>query len=285
MSVRIEQNRHGKARVRLVNVRRRGDVHDVREIAVRMLCEGDFEASYRSDDNSKVLPTDTMKNTVYALARRHPVERIERFGETIASHLLETHRPVERVTVDLVEHAWVRIATPGREGRVPHPHAFVRPGGEVATASVSADRRGVAFTSGLQDLEIMKTAASGFVGFPRAGFTTLGETRDRILRTVVSATWEWRTPPADFAASNSAIRDAMLAAFAGEHSPSIQFTLQRMAEAALERVKEIERVHLSLPNRHCLLVDLSIFGLDNPNEVFVATDEPHGLIEATVSRA
>jgi urate oxidase len=29
-------------------------------------------------------------------------------------------------------------------------------------------------------------------------------------------------------------------------------------------------------------VDLSAFGMDNPKEIFLPTDEPHGLIEATI---
>ena len=58
-----------------------------------------------------------------------------------------------------------------------------------------------------------------------------------------------------------------------------------MAEAALAASADATEVTLTLPNRHHLLVNLKPFGLDNPNDVFVATDEPYGLIEATVSRA
>jgi urate oxidase len=57
-----------------------------------------------------------------------------------------------------------------------------------------------------------------------------------------------------------------------------------MADAALAACADIIDISLSMPNRHHLLVDLKPFGLDNPNEVFVATDQPYGLIEATVRR-
>lgn len=284
MAVRIEHHRYGKARVRLVRVRRRGDVHDVREVTVRVLCEGAFDDTYLTGDNAGVLPTDTMKNTVYGLAREHEVERVERFGEALAKHFLAAHAPIARVTVDLEEHPWVRLRVDGPRGPEPHPHAFER-GTGLGTATVTADRRGVAFASGLRDLTVMKTTGSGFEGYPKDRFTTLPETRDRIFATSVTATWEWSRPPADFAVANSRAREAMLDAFASEYSPSVQFTLRAMAEAAMAKVPEIARVSLSLPNRHCLLVDLKPFGLDNPNEVFVATDEPHGLIEGTFTRA
>lgn len=283
MAVRIEHHRYGKAQVRLVRVRRRGEIHDVREITVRVLCEGAFEETYLTGDNAKVLPTDTMKNTVYALAREYEVDRVERFGETLANHFLAEHAPISRVTVDLEEQPWVRIRTNGPRGPEPHPHAFER-GAGIGTATVTADRRGLVFASGLRDLNVMKTTGSGFEGFPKDDFTTLAETRDRIFATSVTAVWEWSKPPGDFANANSQVRDAMLGAFAGEYSPSVQFTLRAMAEAAMAKVPEIARVSLSLPNRHCLLVDLKPFGLENPNEVFVATDEPHGLIEGTFAR-
>jgi len=283
MAVRIEHHRYGKARVRLVRVRRRGDIHDVREFTVRVMCEGDFDETYTTGDNARVLPTDTMKNTVYGLAREYELERAELFGETLARDFLATHAPITRVTVDLEEHPWVRIRVAGARGPEPHPHAFER-GTGVWTATVVADRRGVTFASGVRDLTIMKTAGSGFEGYPKDRFTTLPETRDRIFATSVAATWQWSKPPADFAVANSQVRDAMLAAFATEYSPSVQFTLRVMAEAAMAKVPEVERVSLSLPNKHCLLVDLKPFGLDNPNEVFVATDEPHGLIEGTFAR-
>ena len=73
--------------------------------------------------------------------------------------------------------------------------------------------------------------------------------------------------------------------FAAHTSESVQHTLYAMGEAALAACEGIGEIHLSLPNRHHLLVDLKPFGLDNPNEIFVATDQPFGLIEATVTRS
>ena len=43
-----------------------------RDLTVAVRFEGDYDESYTDGDNSDVLPTDTMKNTVYALAAREP---------------------------------------------------------------------------------------------------------------------------------------------------------------------------------------------------------------------
>jgi urate oxidase len=76
----------------------------------------------------------------------------------------------------------------------------------------------------------------------------------------------------------------MLKVFAENFSPSVQVTLFQMGEAALQAAPEVKKVHLAMPNKHCLLINLSPFGLENKNELFVPTDEPHGQIEGTIER-
>jgi len=272
---------YGKSQIRLVQVRRGGgDRHTLEDLTVAVRFQGDFEASYSAGDNSDVLATDTMKNTVFALARREPPGAPETFGERLAREFLGECPWLERVEIELVAHPWTRLP----RGSGAHPHAFVASGSETRTASVTVSRSDVTIRSGLAGLEVMKTTESGFTGYPRTRYTTLPETRDRILRTIVRSQWTWRARPADFDAAHAAVRAAFLEAFGADYSPSVQYTLGRMATRALERVDELATVHLSLPNRHCLLVDLTPFGLDNPNEVVIATDEPHGLIEATFGR-
>ncbi|MBI5709921.1 MAG: urate oxidase [Candidatus Eisenbacteria bacterium] len=283
--MRIEHHRYGKARVRLVKVRRRGDVHDLRDLTVRLLCEGDFDASYVSGDNRDVLPTETMKNMIYALAKTDPVDRIESFALALARLVLAEHAPVRRAIVRIEETPWTRIAVSGPAGPQPHPHAFMRPGGERGVAEVVAERGGAErVASGLRGLRVAKTTASGFEGFPQGRFTTLEGTRDRMFSTEVGATWWWSEEPGDWAAGNSRIRDAMLQAFASEYSPSVQYTIHRMGQAAFAACAQIAKIHVALPNLHCIPVDLAPFGLENPNEVLVPTEEPHGLIEATLAR-
>jgi urate oxidase len=137
--------------------------------------------------------------------------------------------------------------------------------------------------SGLTGLTLLKTRDSAFSGFPRDAYTTLPETTDRILASSVNATWRYRRGTGDFSARDS-IRQALIETFARHQSHSVQHTLYAMGEAALAACGDVLDITLALPNKHHLLVDLKPFNLDNPNVVFVATDEPYGLIEATVRR-
>jgi urate oxidase len=276
-------NRYGKSRIRLVKVRRppggrQEQPHEVVDLSLDIQLEGAFDAVYVDGDNSGCLPTDTMKNTVYALARRDPIDHVETFGLRLAEHF-GAKSLVSRVRVAATEHRWERLSTGGR----PHPHAFVQPGSEQWTAVITRDANGCDVTSGVTNLVVLKTASSAFAGFPRDELTTLADTDDRILATSVTASWRYRAEMTDFSV-REAVRAALLETFAGHESASVQHTLYAMGAAALDACRDLVQITLTLPNRHHLLVDLSPFGLDNPNEVFVATDQPFGVIEATVRR-
>ena len=270
---------YGKSGVRLVQVLRRGDRHDLRDLTVAVRFEGDYDQSYVDGDNSAVLPTDTMKNTVYALAARGPVEEPEQFGLMLAGHFLERNPRLQRVTIDLTDHRWDRIAADGRE----HGRAFQRSGPETRTARIRADRQEAQVRAGLADLLIMKTSHSAFSGFPRDEFTTLPETRDRLLATSMTATWVYDVGTT-YGTAWRAVRRTLLSCFAEHESESVQHTLHAMGHAVLDSVPEVSEIHLVMPNRHHLPVDLRPFGAENRNEIFVATTEPFGLIEATLRR-
>jgi urate oxidase len=271
-------NRYGKSRVRLVKVRRQRDPHELVDLTLDVQLEGAFEKVYAGGDNRSCLATDTMKNTVYALARQDPIAHVESFAERLAEHFAATPA-VSRVRISAVEHRWERITVAGR----PHPHAFAQPGGELWTAVVTRDAQGVDVTSGLANLVVLKTTDSAFSGFSRDRYTTLADTEDRILATSVTAAWKYRRGTQDFG-GRVRIRQRLVETFAGHDSRSVQHTLYSMAEAVLDACEDVSEVTLTLPNRHHLLVDLAPFGLDNPDEIFVATDQPFGLIEATVRR-
>ncbi len=156
---------------------------------------------------------------------------------------------------------------------------------------MSADRTSRSIESGLDELLILKTTGSSFAGFPRDRWTTLSEASDRIFATRIRATWKFaaRTTAKSTALAWGSVwqraRTALVETFAGhDESRSVQHTLHAMGEGVLGACPEIESLHLSLPNVHCLLFDLDRFGLTNSNEVFVPTDEPHGLIEARLTR-
>jgi urate oxidase len=268
----VTWNRYGKSRVRLVKVRRQREPHELIDLTLDVQLEGAFEAVYTDGDNSRCVATDTMKNTVYAFARRDPIDHVETFATRLADHFI-TRPAVTGVRISAIEHRWDRVG----------PHAFVQPGGEQWTAVVTRNETAADVISGVANLVVLKTTDSAFSGFPRDEYTTLPETEDRILATSVTAVWKYRAGTTDFAARDR-IRQALVAAFAAHHSTSVQHTLYAMGEAALAACADAVSITLTMPNRHHLLVDLKPFGMDNPNEIFVATDQPFGLIEATISR-
>ncbi len=277
--IELGANRYGKAAIRLVRVWRDGPRHRLRDLTVAVALEGDFAAAHTDGDNSLVVATDTMKNTVYAFAKDRLEGSLESFGRALAEHFLDEPQ-VERATVSLREHAWAPIAGPGG----PAPDAFVRAGAGTRVATVSAGLGGTTVEAGVEDLVVLKTARSAFTGFPRDRYTTLPETDDRVMATKVTAIWTYGS--ADLASDelHGAVQATLLEVFADHASPSVQTSVWVMARAILERHDEVEEVRMALPNLHHWLVDLGPFGLTNDNEVFVATIEPHGLIEATVRR-
>jgi urate oxidase len=278
MSPELSWNRYGKCRVRLVKLRRSRDPHEIVDLSIDVQLEGAFAPVFVDGDNRLCLATDTMKNTVYAFARRDPIDQVERFAIGLADHFIQ-QPGVSRARISAVEQQWTRLPVNGQL----QPHAFLQPGGEHWTTVVDRDMQAAEVVSGLAGLILLKTTDSAFAGFPRDRFTTLPETNDRILATSVTAEWKYRSGTTDFG-ERERIRTALIDAFAAHMSQSVQHTLYAMAAAALAASGEITEITMRLPNRHHLLVDLAPFGLDNPNEIFVATDQPYGLIEATVRR-
>jgi urate oxidase len=281
MSIVLTQARYGKREVRLVQVSRRSHGDDLRDLTVGVLLEGDFEAAYVSGDNTGLLATDTMRNVVYALAQERPIDPIESFGRRLVDHFLAAAPGVTRVRVDIVEHPWARLEVGGR----PHEHAFERGSGGNRVASVVGDGGEQRIEAGIDDLLVLRTTGSGWEGFLRDRYTTLAETTDRILATVITARWSYRGGDVEFEAAWRGVRETILEAFCDHYSPSVQFTLHHMGKAVLGARPEVERISFSLPNKHHLLFDLGRFGLRNENEIFHATNEPYGLIEGTVERS
>jgi len=276
----LGDNQYGKAETHLVRVTRSGQTHDIKDIVVSIALAGDFDASHIAGDNSKVVPTDTQKNTVFAFAKEAPVVEIEEFGLRLARHFARDFESVHRARVSIYEQGWSRFEAGGRG----HPHAFVGAGSEKRMTTVTSSKDGAWVVSGLSDLVLLKSTGSEFWGYPKDRYTTLEETKDRVLSTGVLARWRYGRLEVDWADAFTRARLAMIEAFATKHSLALQQTLYAMGSAALEARADIAEIRLSLTNRHHFAVDLSPFGLENPNEVFYASDRPYGLIEGTVTR-
>jgi len=279
--MKLLENRYGKSRVRLVRVRRRARWHDFHEWSVEILLRGDFANCFEAGDNSSILPTDTMKNTVYSMARKSQAVCMEDFAKELTEFLLRRNPQVSEAEVSVQEKTWEHLITNGK----PHATTFVQSSQERQTTAVIRKQNGdLTVYSGLEDLMIMKTADSAFEGYIKDSLTTLAESSDRLFGTAVWSRWTYGKLDGDFAALRTKIREELLNVFAHHKSRSVQHTLYAMAEGVLQEVAEVEQLELRMPNLHCLPVDLSHFGQDNPNEIFVPIDEPHGYIEARISR-
>ncbi|RUS30022.1 hypothetical protein BC938DRAFT_479941 [Jimgerdemannia flammicorona] len=262
---------YGKDRVRLLKVYREGKWQTAVELTVRVMLEGDIETSYTRADNSVVVATDTMKNTVYIIAKRSPnVNIIELFAQELSQHFLDTYAHIHKVQISIIKHKWTRILVSGS----PHPHSFVRDGDDLQTTTLTQTRKGnaVTCTSGLQSLLVLKTTGSAFHSFIRDKYTTLPDVWDRIFSTSVDATWtfkhsdvkKFRAVPFD--AVHAGVREITLDTFATDDSASVQATLFKMQQRILERYGDVEEVGYALPNKHYFGVDMSKFGIDNTNK-------------------
>lgn len=279
--IRLAENRYGKHRVRVVRVKRDKPMHSFEEWAVEVLLTGDFADCFEIGDNARIMATDSMKNTVYSIAKDSAATTIEGFALELTDYLVKTNPQIDSATVNITGIPWSHLTVDG----VVAPSAFVKDGGEVQTATVQRTRANAAsIAAGLENLVIMKTARSGFEGFIRDVHTTLPETADRLFGTAVRAQWSYTSNELDFAVARAATRANLLKVFAEHDSRSVQHTLYAMGKAALDATAAISDITLTMPNKHCLLVDLTKFGKTNHNEIFVPTEEPYGYIEATIRR-
>lgn len=293
----VASARYGKDNVRVYKVERdeKTGVQTVTEMTVTVLLEGAIETSYTKGDNSVVVATDSMKNTVYIKAKEHPVTPPELFASILGTHFIETYSHLTAAHIKVVTHRWTRMTIDGQ----PHPHSFYRDGNETRNVEAVTRRgKGIDIRSGIVGLLVLKSTGSQFHGFVKDEYTTLPEVWDRILSTDVDCGWSWKTfsglaavkgaiPKFDKAFEDA--RSITMKTFAQEDSPSVQNTMYKMCEFIMQAVPEVENVDYSLPNKHYFEIDLSWHnGIKNTGkdaEVYAPQSGPNGLIQLTVTRS
>jgi urate oxidase len=280
LRVPLIKNRYGKGRVRVMRIHRDGGRHEVSQLSLKVMIEGDFARAYTDADNSTSVSTDTIKNVVNVVARENTSLSTEEFCQVLAKKYLDSYPQVASVTVTAHETKWNRLSFGGK----PHPHSFVLDGNGKPSVEVTATRAGSTLVSGIDGFTFMKSTQSGWERFVKDPYTTLPETNDRMCATSMIASWKWSAKPTNYSATNAKILETLLEVFSTTYSASVQDSLYRMGEAALAAVPEISEISMACPNMHFILMNLSAFGLDNKNDVFLPTDEPHGQIECTVGR-
>jgi urate oxidase len=280
----LHHSQYGKHRVRVLKIFREPEGRqDVRELTVRVMLSLSEDASFASDDNHLVVPTDTVRNTVNFLAHEFLGPCRHAFTRVIGRHFLATYAHVAAVEVGIEEKVWARWF--GQGG--PHPHVFThQANGTPEAHGVFSRSGGESLSGGLSDHLILKSTASSFTGYHQCPLTTLPPAEDRILATRMSARWTFAhgLEDASMAGVDEVVVAAMMEVFANTHSPSVQRTLFLMGEAALAAAPALASITLKLPNVHYLGLDMSKFDRPGQREVYLPTDEPHGQIEATITR-
>jgi urate oxidase len=279
----LTHNSYGKSDVRLTKVVRKGPRHELFEITANVQLEGDFAAAYTAGDNRSVVATDTMKNFVYVKAKERSFDSVEAFAVILAEEFMKTYSQVTRAAVELLQTAWRRIEVDGR----PHDYAFVDGGRQKRYAKAAKPRgAGIELSGGVRDLIVLKTTASEWRDFHTDRHRTLRNTSDRIMATSIDADWTFTRASQgdDFDATHDAITRAILTTFATRHSLGVQQTLKDMGDAALAACASIDSISFALPNLHRIPFNLEPFGLKFENDIFVATDQPYGLIKGTITR-
>jgi urate oxidase len=265
-------NSWGKSEVRVSKIRRDAGRDDLLDLSVAVRLEGDVAGAHIDGDNSLVLPTDTMRNTVYGMAHSHLGPDLEGFARVLCTHFLEAPG-VDVATVSIAERRWERVTSSG----------FVGGGSERRLARVTRGAR-ESTHAGVEGLVLLKTTGSAFSGFPRDGYTILPEAEDRLLATSVTAEWAYDTIPEDTTRAWSLVRQILIERFFADWSASMQHQGYQMGEAVLAVVPEVTEISLHLPNQHHLPFDVTRFGVEDTGTVFHPVTEPYGDIRLTVVR-
>ncbi|MGB6822990.1 MAG: urate oxidase [Candidatus Acidiferrales bacterium] len=282
MNVKLAHNNYGESRIRLLRVVRRGSVHELKDLTLSIHFEGDFDDAHTAGDNRKILPANTMTNTVYVLARQYPAEAVEEFALHIVEHFLTYNPQLSRIRVAVKEHPWSRILIAEK----PHGSAFVSNAGERRTTHITATREHTILQSGIENLVVLKTTGGAFEGFLRDPYTTAKEASNSVISVNIDATWTYETSESEapYSAAWHGIRKILLETFANHEGRSLQHTVYAMGQAVLDNFEAIAEIQLALADNLYSPVDLKPFGMENESEVFMPAEEPHGLIEATLRR-
>jgi urate oxidase len=281
--LRIGSSSHGESQLRMLRVVRRGDRHDARDLTVACRFEGDFTEAFVEGRTAAVLPGEALKALVHATARQHAGSTIEMFGLALCESLMRNHTRLTRARVEIAERPWNRLEVGGK----PQGQVFLAGTPERRTASVTSNGQQVSVVSGIEHLTIMRTSGLKPRG-PRPGAEADSSGSDDGLQPLLvgtlSARWTYTSGDVTFDPYRQGVRAAIVETFGCQASRTVQQTLYSIAEVVLSSYEEISDISLSLHERPYRPVDLFSAGVENPDDLFVAIEEPIGVIEVKVER-
>jgi len=289
----IEEKEYGKSAVKLLFVDKSSPKHEIFELQVETSLTLSSEKDYRTGDNADIIATDSQKNTVYILAKQYGIKSPEQFGILLAEHFIKKYAWVVRARIIISMLPWANVKdNKGRE----HNHAYVKVPVSTRVAEVVLNRfGGITVTSGIRDLTVLKTTQSAFVNFVNDEYRSLPDMDDRIFSTIVTADWAYNNVSGlNFDKAFRIVEETIIENFAGPAdtgiaSPSVQNTQFLTQKSVMEKIPQVEKMHIKMPNRHYFPIDLSKFpipGVHGPGagEVLLPVDHPSGQIASTLTR-
>jgi urate oxidase len=277
---RLRTSSHGESRLRMLRIVRRGDRHDPRDLTVRCLFEGDFAAAFTEGRSEGLVPGETLKNLVHASARQDGSGEIEPFGLALCGRILEGFPRITRARVEIAEQPWGRLEAGGKA----QGQAFAAGTPERRTTAVTSNGQQTAVVSGLEQLTVMRTSGFGPRRRREEDDTGAQDGLQRLLVATIAAKWTYSSADVTFGPYRQGVRAAIVETFAAHASRSVQYTLYAIADVVLSSVPEISQITLSLHERPYRPADLFSAGIENPDDLFVALEEPIGEVEVTVER-
>ena len=274
-----------------MHVSKKGSKYTIKEMEVNTLLTLNNHKEFESGDNSNVIATDSQKNTVYILAKKFGIANPEEFGLLIANHFISKYSTVVTAKVSIIAEPWQRFTDLAGK---PYDHVFVSHPKSTRVASISVSRgKQPIISSGIRNLRVLKTTKSSFTNFVSDEYRTLSDADDRLLSTVVAADWTYNNDvnrKIDFDKSWHKVQESILETFAGTFSSSVQSTQYLTEKSILERLPEVEKISMTMPNVHYFGFDFSKFQQMNLNEtmsgdVYFPVENPSGQIQSTLSRA
>lgn len=276
---RLVSSHHGEARLRVLRVLRRGDRHDPRDLAVTCRYEGDFPGAFTEGRIEALVPGEAVKNLVHTAAQNAADGDIESFALVLCDRLLQTFARLTRVRVEVIEQPWARLEI----GAKARGDAFALGGPERRTTAVTSNGTQIAVVSGIEDLTLLHTA--GFRGSrPDDDVRGVRDGLQTLLVASLAARWTYTSADVTFGSYRHGVRNAIVETFALHAGRSTPHTLYTIADVALGSYPEIAEISLSLAERPYRPADLFSAGVENPDSLYVALDEPVGTVEVTVER-
>ena len=277
---RIVDTTHGESRLRMLRLVRRGDRHDPRELTVSLKFDGDFAAAFADGRSAGVVPGEALKNLVHTTARQHAIGEIEPFGLELCRRVLVAHPQITRIRVEVAEQPWHRMEAGGKA----QGQAFVMGGPERRSATVTSNGTQIAVVSAIENLTMMRTAGFAPPGFRASTPDDDPDAPPPIVVGTLSVRWTYSTPDVTFGVYRQGVRAAVLDTIALHASRSIEYTLHAIGDILLASYPDISVVSLSMHERPYRPADLFHANVENPDVLFVALEEPVGVVEVTLER-